>query len=228
MLSEYLDVAVGHPPKLKDIDQTDKKTDQIAFPDDTDPGSRTMRTHDGWNQGYNDYAMVDTDSQVIVAQAVTDESNDKQQLKPMLENCEETNGDRPDQLLADAGYWSEANADLAAGDMELFVTTKRTGSEARSSESKDRLAVGIRLPTARGTDWNASSDQFGRAICKKRGLSVQPVFGQIVLSGLDRFPPSWTDRAADEWSLSSATHNLLKLFRSVWTPDRVGATATNG
>jgi transposase len=29
MLSEYLDVVVGHPPKLKAIAQTDKKTDQI-------------------------------------------------------------------------------------------------------------------------------------------------------------------------------------------------------
>jgi transposase len=29
MLSEYLDVSVGHPPKLKAIAQTDKKTDQI-------------------------------------------------------------------------------------------------------------------------------------------------------------------------------------------------------
>jgi len=29
MLSEYLDVAVGHPPKLKAIAETDKKTDEI-------------------------------------------------------------------------------------------------------------------------------------------------------------------------------------------------------
>ena len=29
MLSEHLDVVVGHPPKLKSIAQTDKKTDQV-------------------------------------------------------------------------------------------------------------------------------------------------------------------------------------------------------
>jgi hypothetical protein len=29
LLSEYLDVKVGHPPKLKAIAQTDKKTDQV-------------------------------------------------------------------------------------------------------------------------------------------------------------------------------------------------------
>src|SRR5699024_9159472 len=29
MLSEYLDVSVGHPPKLEAIARTDKKTDQI-------------------------------------------------------------------------------------------------------------------------------------------------------------------------------------------------------
>jgi transposase len=29
MLSEYLDVSVGHPPKLKAIARTDKKTDRV-------------------------------------------------------------------------------------------------------------------------------------------------------------------------------------------------------
>jgi len=48
-----------------------------------------MKTHDGWIQSYNGQPMVDTDSQVIVAQAVTDEANDRQQLDPMVERCEE-------------------------------------------------------------------------------------------------------------------------------------------
>lgn len=46
-----------------------------------------LKSHDGWKQEYNGQAMVDTNSQVIVAQAVTNGANDKQQLEPMVERC---------------------------------------------------------------------------------------------------------------------------------------------
>ena len=212
-----------------------KHPDQVELPDDTkanvtDPDSRTMKTHDGWVQGYNGQAMVDTESQVIVAQAVTDEANDKQQLEPMVERCEETNGERPDELLADAGYWSEANADLADEEMELFVATQK--DRKRRKELREQGPPRGRIPEDYGPKElmeRKLRTKRGREIYKERGMSVEPVFGQLVLRGLDRFLLRGKDGAAAEWSLFSATHNLLKLFRSGWTPDRaVGATATSG
>ena len=126
-----------------------KHSEQVELPDDTkanitDPDSRTMKTHDGWVQGYNVQAMVDTESQVIVAQAVTDEANDKQQLEPMVEACEETNGERPDELLADAGYWSEANAELADEEMEPFVATQK--DRKRRKELREQGPPRGRIP----------------------------------------------------------------------------------
>jgi len=67
--------------------------EEVELPEDTkanttDPASQTLKTSNGWKQGYNGQAMVDCDTQVIVAQDITTDANDVQQLKPMLETCE--------------------------------------------------------------------------------------------------------------------------------------------
>jgi hypothetical protein len=46
-------------------------------------------------QVYSGKAFTDNESQVIVAQAVTDEANRIQQLERTLKNCVERNGERP-------------------------------------------------------------------------------------------------------------------------------------
>lgn len=79
----------------------------------TDPDSRIMKTRQGYVQGYNVQAVVSQD-QIIVAVGVTQEANDVQQLKPMLQTPERTLKaagieEHPRIGLADAGYWSEAN-----------------------------------------------------------------------------------------------------------------------
>lgn len=99
----------GPEPTLpEDVELDDTKANT------TDPESQTLKSSDGWKQGYNGRAMVYCDSQVIVAQAVTTDANDTQQLEPMLDECEEVTDGLPSKLLADAGYWSKANAQLQA------------------------------------------------------------------------------------------------------------------
>lgn len=53
----------------------------------TDPESQTLNTRTGWVRGYNGQAAVDCDSHVIVAQEITTDTNDVQQLEPILEGC---------------------------------------------------------------------------------------------------------------------------------------------
>lgn len=53
----------------------------------TDPDSRIMKARQGYVQGYNAQAIVSQD-QVIVATGVIQETNDVQQLKPMLQTLE--------------------------------------------------------------------------------------------------------------------------------------------
>jgi len=65
----------------------------------------------GFEQSYNAQAAVDTDTMLVVASGLSQAANDKQQLVPMLEALEELPGDIGvvTQLLADTGYFSEAN-----------------------------------------------------------------------------------------------------------------------
>jgi len=43
----------------------------------------------------------------------------------MLEICEVVNDKRPELALADAGYWSNANAQVADEQTELFIATTK-------------------------------------------------------------------------------------------------------
>jgi hypothetical protein len=55
----------------------------------------------------------------------------------------------------------------------------------------------------------------GRALYKKRGQRVEPVFGQIKDGrGCDRFMRRGKQACENEWKLLCSTQNLLKLSRS--------------
>jgi len=75
----------------------------------TDPESRIMKGPEGFVQAYNAQVAVEAKTQMIVGQAVTQEVNDKQQVKPMVQVIEAQAGQKPQQLLADNGYCSEGN-----------------------------------------------------------------------------------------------------------------------
>jgi hypothetical protein len=69
----------GRKPKLPE-----EAGNKDAKANVTDPDSRIMKTRKGYVQGLNGQAVV-TEQQIIVAEDVTQEENDKQQLHPMLE-----------------------------------------------------------------------------------------------------------------------------------------------
>ena len=59
----------------------------------------------------------------------------------------------------------------------------------------------------------------GQALYKKRGVLVEPVFGQVKEGqGFRRFMRRGLGAAQSEWSLAGTTHNLLKLWRSGQAP----------
>ena len=96
----------------------------------TDPDSRIMKTRKDYVQGLNGQAVT-TEEQIIVAEDVTQEENDKQQLHPMLEQTEanrEAVGikEKTGVALADAGYCSDDNfTKTPAGDVELLVAVQK-------------------------------------------------------------------------------------------------------
>ncbi len=93
----------------------------------TDPQSRIMSTATGWVQGYNAQAAVNQ-SQIILACHVSQDHNDVGLFQPMVARTRdmlERAGitDQIGMILADAGYWSDDNAN-ADGPDRLIATTK--------------------------------------------------------------------------------------------------------
>jgi len=187
----------------------------------TDPDSRIMKTQKGYVQGLNAQAVV-TERQVIIAEDVTQQENDKKQLHPMLEQAESNRQaveikEKIVVALADAGYSSEDNfTKTAAGDIELLVATQK--------DYKQRKALKEQPPPDEPIPEGLSPTELmerkllterGRQLYKLRGQTVEPVFGQIKdVRGFDRFMRRGFEACRSEWSLICATHNLLKLWRS--------------
>jgi len=95
--------ATGKKPRGKEPKAPEtgpKAKDQINL---TDEESRIMPTQAGFDQAYNAQAAVDTDSMLIVTATLTQDTNDKQQVEPMLDEIAKLEPDfgKPDTLLAD-------------------------------------------------------------------------------------------------------------------------------
>jgi len=82
-----------------------KKPDEKLKGNMTDPDSRIMKTRKGFIQGYNDQAIVDADSQIIVAGDLAQDENDKHQQIHMVEKLIQYLDRIPGKLTMDAGYW---------------------------------------------------------------------------------------------------------------------------
>ena len=94
----------------------------------TDPESRIMMAKGRFVQSYNAQVAVTAD-QIVIAAQVWQASSDAELLAPtltaMATNLTGIGADgRPSVVLADAGYWSAANAGLDAADLLLIATTK--------------------------------------------------------------------------------------------------------
>jgi transposase len=205
----------GRKPKA-----ADPTIDPEAVANVTDPDSGIMKTRHGWLQGYNAQVVVTT-GQIILAADVTVEANDVRQLAPMLDQAQ-TNvaaviGENAElgAAAADAGYWSEANAATETEACELFIATQK--------DRKQRAAMRDAPPPRGRKPKNLSARERmerrlrtkrGRALYRRRGASVEPVFGQMKdRQGAGRFSMRGLERCRGEWLLDAAVHNLRKLHR---------------
>ena len=73
----------------------------------TDPQSRIMKMGGSFEQCYNAQAVVDADSQLIVAIGLGNNAADNEQLVPMVEAVKENLGELPKRVLGDSGFRSE-------------------------------------------------------------------------------------------------------------------------
>jgi transposase len=202
----------GRP--LKEPVAGPRPTDQVNL---TDEDSRIMPVPGGgFEQCYNAQAAVAADSLLVVAADVTQATNDKQQVEPMLgklAGLADTLG-KVEDLLADAGYFSEANVNACdAAGIEPVIAT---GREAHHPSPEERHAPPPPVPQ-NPTPLEAMRHRLKTPEGKKRYALrkqvVEPVFGiiksvlgfrQCLLRGLEQ--------VRGEWSLVTMSWNIKRMF----------------
>jgi hypothetical protein len=221
--------------------QTDGTPKDSAQRNFTDPDSRIMvRDGDHVVQAYNAQAVVDHAHQIVVAVGVGNQAPDCEYLQPMLDrvdaNLEAAGISRPQgtPFDADTGYFSEENVEAAEErgfDPHIppeRLRRKRPELQPRPSAEPaassgppgqgDAASSGAAPPgepTAKEKMRAKLKTEEGARIYGLRKTTPEPVFGQILeVRGFRRFLWRGLRKVRAEWDLVTATHNLLKLWRS--------------
>ncbi len=184
----------------------------------TDPESRLMLegATKAFVQGYNAQVASAGVPQIIVAQTVVQELNDRKQLIPMMEQVRQNVGESPVLTTADAGYWNEASiGTLQAQHVDVLVPPDR-GKDQVTGKLAANAPQGPMAQQMR----KRLEDPEERKRYRKRSGMVEPVFGWIKdILGYRRFLLRGLKKVRGEWALICTAINLSKLFR-YGSPDR--------
>ena len=175
-----------------------------------DPESRTLRSQHGWVQGYNAQAVASEDGLIVAADVVTDVT-DYTQLVPMAHETVAslaTAGLPVDgrTLLADGGYWNEAN--VARAEEETGLTLLVRPWMPKRQHNRDKPP-----PPGRAAMIARLADPGGEAAYRQRPVIIETVFGHLKdARGLRRFSRRGLRACRSEWLLACTTYNLRKLW----------------
>ncbi len=200
----------GRPPQPPQPGPRDK--DQYNF---TDPDSRIMKnsTNDGFDQHYNVQVAADQDSLLIVAHALSNHPNDKQEALPTLKAMPTAIG-KPTAVAMDNGYFSETNIqDCENLGIEPYIATGREPHhldwhtffqqqpEPPPDESSPIVKMAYKLQT-----------EIGREIYRLRKCTVEPIIGIIKeILGFRQFSLRSLLAATGEWCLVCLAFNLKRM-----------------
>ncbi len=221
---EKADDADDPPPDLRTRDRAEPPRHQVPFDKHgsptpkaqrnfTDPDSRIMKDKAGYVQGYNAQVIADSESQIIVAQDVTNQSPDSQHFIPLVEQMRTNCGADPWRLSADAGYSSAENIEYCnEKGLDAYIAPGRLKHGEKPPPAVGRIPKDL---DAKGRMRRKLATSKGRKTYARRKVIVEPVFGQIKQAqGIRGFLLRGLDKVRHEWALICASHNLLKLHRA--------------
>jgi len=191
-----------------------QKTDQVNL---TDEDSRIMPiSGGGFEQTYNAQAGVDMDSMFIVENHVTQQPNDKQEIKPALANLAalpDTLG-KVNALAADTGYFSENNVKHCEQEhIKPYIATERN----KHNQSLNKRFYQPQQPLPENADPVTTMKHRlktleGKKLYAKRKSTVETVFGIIkAVIGFRQFLLRGLESVSGEWDLVCIAYNLKRL-----------------
>jgi len=186
----------------------------------TDPDSRIMMRGGEVTQAYNAQIAVDAESQVIVAEGVSNQPPDAEYFEPMLERVLENCGEAPVVITADNGYLSKSAIDACKRHGVNGHISCGRRDPAKPAHEKQPTTAALK---ARAAMAKKLATPTGKAIYARRKAVAEPPFGQIKEARrFRRFSLRGIAKARAEWTLVSLTHNVLKLFRRVGSLEILG------
>jgi Transposase DDE domain len=114
--------------------------------------------------------------------------------------------DRPEVVLADAGYWHQGQMERAGADgiQVLIPPDSRRRKGTRPGWDGGLYAIMRRV----------LATEVGMELYRRRQHLIEPVFANTKFNRkLERFHRRGRSAVRTEWRLITATHNLLKLHR---------------
>jgi transposase len=189
-------------------------TDQINL---TDEESRIMPVAaGGFEQCYNAQAVVAAGSMLVVAVDVVQAPNDKQQLVPMLDQITALPKQlgQAETLLADSGYFSEANVEAcAAAGIAPLIPKGRQPHYPPLSERLAKVPLAPEHPTPLDTMVHRLKTPEGKNLYALRKQTPEPVFGIIKsVMGFRQFSMRGLEKVRGEWSLVTMAWNIKRMF----------------
>jgi hypothetical protein len=190
-------------------------TDQVNLTDDE---SRIMPVADGgFEQCYNAQAMVAAGNLLVIAADVVQAPNDKQQLEPMLGKIADLPEDLGEigVLLADNGYFSEANVNAcaAAGIKPVIAMGREVHHPSLDERFAEPHAELPQTPTPLEAMDHRLKTLEGKKLYALRKHTPEPVFGIIKsVLGFRQFLLRGLDQVRGEWALVTMAWNLKRMF----------------
>jgi IS5 family transposase len=175
----------------------------------TDEEARFLRKRGGFVLGYTAEIAVSDDHR-IVAQRVTQNAADNGSLIPMAEQIVSQCGQMPEQLLADSGYFSNANInEMEQRKIDGYIPDSNLAcalnldlpcrTRARAAAHR-RMRAKLRSPA-------------GRAAYTRRKTIIEPVFGVLKQQrGMRQFRTRGLSRVGNEFTLSNIAFNITRMY----------------
>jgi transposase len=176
----------------------------------TDEDARFLRRRGGeFVLGYSAEIAV-SDDHLILAQRVTQNAADNASLVPMIDQVEQSCGSRPEQVLADSGFFSIDNLNqLEQRNIDAYVPDSNMaqalnlGTRCRTracDPAHRRMRAKLRSPG-------------GQAAYARRKAVVEPVFGVLKQQrGMRQFRTRGSNNVQIELTLACLAYNLTRLY----------------
>jgi len=182
----------------------------------SDADSRFLRQRQGYVLGYAGTVAVSEDY-LIVAQQVSQASTDNELLVAMVERVEQECGERPQQVSADSGFFTQENVRaMEERGVDAYVPDSHLAHEL--NRGKPVRGHGAARDPAQQRMRRKLRSAAGRATYRRRKEIVEPRIGTLKEQhGMRRFQMRGLVKVAIEFTLANTALNLMRMWHKVPT-----------